>query len=340
MSTAFTTITTTKPATRMFKVATLNEICGGVNERYYAVYGGTLNRTPIVNGTALQSWRFWGGGSVEDGYGLQGKIENLVLNGFYYDPVATYSGQATIPPYTLSGFRIAAGIPSGFRRATTKPADWTDYADPAFSYGTMIKGDIIGPWILVDLQRALSAMIRTKITITASSLSGHGRGSEWAWEGTAADALAAAKTDYAGQSWGEVSAGYQCYGVLYKHSDPPSEEWISYCARRSCIVGLTDARLAAIYQTIACYEMYSAIAEGTTYVNADGYGGTEDRYKFVETLALNNVSTRSRTGGEIGYSANEPFAACAVSAAGGDLQFAGIELSAVAWLPNWDFTHI
>jgi len=65
----------------------------------------------------------------------------------------------TFPHFTLIDFRAVAGLhPDGFRRATEMPEDWTDLNDPAYSYGLMKRGDIVGPWILVDMQNALSAM--------------------------------------------------------------------------------------------------------------------------------------------------------------------------------------
>ena len=61
--------------------------------------------------------------------------------------------------YTLSTFRAEAGLDSGgFRRATEWPADWTNPADPAYSFGKITRGDIIGPWIFEDLQKAFDAM--------------------------------------------------------------------------------------------------------------------------------------------------------------------------------------
>lgn len=48
--------------------------------------------------------------------------------------------------------------PLSFRRATTWPTNWTDIGDAAFSYGKITAGDIIGPWIFDDLQKALNGL--------------------------------------------------------------------------------------------------------------------------------------------------------------------------------------
>jgi len=57
--------------------------------------------------------------------------------------------------FTLGTFRAAAGLhPDGFRRAT----EWDGVNDPEWQYGIMQPGDVIGPWIIEDLQKALSAL--------------------------------------------------------------------------------------------------------------------------------------------------------------------------------------
>lgn len=56
--------------------------------------------------------------------------------------------------YTLESFAAAAGLqyPDLWRRRTTVDGD--------FIYGRMQSGDIIGPWIIEDLQKALGALTR------------------------------------------------------------------------------------------------------------------------------------------------------------------------------------
>jgi len=57
---------------------------------------------------------------------------------------------------------IAGKCPCTSSRFSVMPADWTDYADPAFIYGIASDGDVIGPWLLSDLQAALNVLWRTK----------------------------------------------------------------------------------------------------------------------------------------------------------------------------------
>lgn len=50
-----------------------------------------------------------------------------------------------------------------FRRATTPPTNWLNPSDPAYSYGVMQARDIIGPWIMHDLQRVFNWMLWTRV---------------------------------------------------------------------------------------------------------------------------------------------------------------------------------
>jgi hypothetical protein len=41
------------------------------------------------------------------------------------------------------------------------PQDWTDIGDPAFLYGDMQAGDVIGPWVFYWLQKGLNVLLWT-----------------------------------------------------------------------------------------------------------------------------------------------------------------------------------
>lgn len=55
---------------------------------------------------------------------------------------------------------ISGGERTHFRRVTgtNLPADWTDFGDAAYSQGLMQVGDVIGPWIMYDLQAVLNKL--------------------------------------------------------------------------------------------------------------------------------------------------------------------------------------
>ena len=57
----------------------------------------------------------------------------------------------------------AAGIGSGFRRATTLPTcDWETYGAWNQSYGIIQAGDIIGPWLFKNMQAIFTALTITR----------------------------------------------------------------------------------------------------------------------------------------------------------------------------------
>lgn len=112
----------------------------------------------------------WGGWYEWQRY-IAGNLASLFI-----PTMDDYTGQ-TVANYAAddSQFFEDAGIspvgasPYGFRRATAwDPAtsDWTNIADPMFSYGYAQPGDILGPWIMVDLQNALSALKHTLQSVT------------------------------------------------------------------------------------------------------------------------------------------------------------------------------
>jgi hypothetical protein len=113
------------------------------------------------------------------------------------------------PFFTLVDFKYASGLVGGadsgggatvgWRRATTKPADWTDYEDAAYGYGVIQAGDIRGPWFFEDLQKALDSM-RWSVMVNPSrtewqSRVGTGTGED------ANEAISEASDDYTTSGW-------------------------------------------------------------------------------------------------------------------------------------------
>jgi len=101
---------------------------------------------------------------------LQGWIETNCLS--FIDHVSgPLTGDNTAFLYfTLATFRAAAGLHAdGFRRSTD---------GSSFSYGQMQPGDIIGPWIFEDLQKAFSVLRWRLLTFTTPSFTGYKRSGE------------------------------------------------------------------------------------------------------------------------------------------------------------------
>ena len=127
-----------------------NEIVLAYSERRQCV--GDSAVAALAPGGNVQDTAFW--------TAMQGWVEANCIYFVDDDSFSTSTEYTNVNAiaYTLSNFRTAAEITSGFRRATSWPTDWTDYGDAAYSYGRIQSGDIIGPWIYDDLQKAFDAL--------------------------------------------------------------------------------------------------------------------------------------------------------------------------------------
>jgi hypothetical protein len=136
-------------------------------------------------------------------------------------PLATdfYDGQDTITMWTFANLMtaVAGGVAStSFRATTDYPDDWTDYSDAAFSQAKIAVGDILGPWILADLQKAFNMLIWTRhyYEFTREGENNRKNGgatSEASW----AAAKAAAETAYAGSTYTDGTCLVWSHGDYY-----------------------------------------------------------------------------------------------------------------------------
>lgn len=110
------------------------------------------------------------------------------------------------------------------------PADWTDYADAAYSYGPVQPGDILGPWLWADLQAGINPLVWT----TAESVAWLG-GQASTGAGTGATdgaAKGAASSDFAanlGDANGSPTATSVVSGPF---GTPPDEYYTAGLARQ------------------------------------------------------------------------------------------------------------
>jgi hypothetical protein len=150
----------------------LDELMLSVRERQLALYWVVNPVSASINaGQDIQSVSFWST--------LQGAVNAMCSafnpsspydTGGFIDEDYELEGSTAPTYFTTSALYTKAGIPSGFRRVEIGkkyPSDWTDYNDPSFTYGTIGIGDVIGPWLIVDLQKVLT------ILTTVSSYCGH-----------------------------------------------------------------------------------------------------------------------------------------------------------------------
>lgn len=157
----------------------MNELIDAYNERRL-VHGDSPPASNVVAGDDYQSPATIGGmqewiqndafqwGGYNYGYWLDWTLSDS--NDEYVGittPSPNFPPQFVGVPTDLTDFYTKAGMnPSGFRRAIEwDPAvdDWTDIYDPMFfDFGSCEGGDIIGPWLYDDLQKAFSALRWTK----------------------------------------------------------------------------------------------------------------------------------------------------------------------------------
>lgn len=202
MASTFTNITTD---TDLQDKDLHNELRAAFNERYYAHTESLLYSTDIVAGDDIQAQSYW--------QTYQDDLESMATSAPWFDPTFDPDGETGIGNWDIDAWRTAANIASGFRRVTGSswPADWTDYDDPAYSYGTIQAGDIIGPWLFVDLQRGLSALTHSwwQLQELGQGITSAQRGGI-GMDGDCQDALDAALADWLANSWAGSSLSASC----------------------------------------------------------------------------------------------------------------------------------
>lgn len=274
----------------------------------------------------------------------------------------TITGSSDIPVFDLESFRDVAGLHAdGWRRATSwDPAtdDWTDLEDAMWSrdgngFGEMEAADIIGPWILDDLQKAFDAL-RWRLKLV-----NHGGSAQWnAFTnvyyrecdgidsgGDCAAALAAALADWSANSWQSgagscpnptIPAGpsgrsaYYDGGSFYRFS---SLRWKgqAYVSSIPLVSGLT-------YDWVAYLKLYGG-GIWPTWNDYDGTGMAQNAYSQLDSGAGASASSITSS---IVFGADDtcplsksPSLGCPV----GSNVVEGIFSGDVGWVIKWGFTH-
>lgn len=132
------------------ETATFHDLVGELAlafyQRRHALLGPDDWIGSLQDNRDIQIWSYWAG------------LQTMLLNMTGRPNWVKYKSYSTWPPPVYASeeeIYAAAGLPStGFRRATA----WDGVNDPAWQYGKMQAGDIIGPWIIEDLQKYLSVL--------------------------------------------------------------------------------------------------------------------------------------------------------------------------------------
>lgn len=102
--------------------------------------------------------------------GIEEMADDLWINNG--SALSTYEEQSSYPTtMSLAQAMTAAGLTaSGYWRRISEggaqPSTWTNYSAAGWSYGNITDKDLAGPWLFKDLQLALSALTRAKLTHT------------------------------------------------------------------------------------------------------------------------------------------------------------------------------
>lgn len=240
--------------------------------------------------------------------GMQASVEGLLA---YYAQHAyasgDFSGLDDVPDWDndgdWSGFEAEAGCRL-WRRATSWDPDggddWTDPDDDFYATpGRAQAGDILGPWIIDDLQKAISCLQWTFVNDSIPR-PGDDTGYWYPTLGEGADCAAAvADYDWGSSSWG--SGGSQLYrarGALISGST-----WYVEGARNK------SRPLYYTWDAVECaIDIYYAFSapSSDTFADLDGLGAVEDDGLLLfETLAADQAETRQ--GSWIGDTNVDPF---------------------------------
>lgn len=300
MGAAFTAVGT-GAAYDPFSLSIANEIVLAYSERAQAIgHDAVPNR---VAGDDAHSVAFWATEAVTPPLGMQTWIETYYGKFINHDlaVAGNFDTQASIPVYTLTTFRAVAGLnASGFRRLTTfNPA--LTWANQAFSYGKAEVGDIFGPWIYEDLQKAFIAMKWTTSSITTGEYeimqSSYGQPRNC---GTATTQQAAGwPVAWSATSWkAYMAAGYLRYTII--HPALPIV-WTCTGFRQRHRAGLTVPTFSPVsigihyYLVTPTFKYTGSVPSSSTYQDLDGYGA-EDTMKFWEEYAEDPLKPASRGG--------------------------------------------
>lgn len=265
----FTTITGTQD---LQALSIINEIMNAYSERSQAIWGSSV--ADIVAGTDIQDHAFW--------ETIQTWCETNCTS--FVDHTATIIGETSVPMFTLTTWQDVAGIPNGFRRVEGDlwPTDWTDYGNSAFTYGRIQAGDILGPWLWVDLQNAFKALKWTLLSDSVGGAVAGNRQYKYVYtEGTKAQH----EIDWQNASWSDTTER-NVYGANSYYQTVPVEFYESGRLRAKSQINVPTFLNSS-------YDLYVVfIRTAPNWCDFDGLGAIEDKLFLFDSGAASNTSPR------------------------------------------------
>jgi len=288
----------------------LNELVGAWSERRQAIGQSAVD--DVAAGDDIQAVTFW--------KAMQDWIEDECDNFFNHDD--TIEGASSVPMFDVAGLRTAAGLnASGFRRATVwepdTPPDWE--TDVSFSYGKMQAGDIIGPWIFDDLQKAFDALrwtTKNPTSKTGNFYFGSGLGNDFDEAKTACLA-----------DWEDTGTHSDDYDIVFY---VPSSYPDAMGGSRKDAQYTVSSIPTMVSHTADFASKFGASATGSFY-DYDGVAGTEDLYSVWHSFTSASASSRAAyIGGNLGVCPVELYSASGTY---------GIKASGTVLVLKWDFEY-
>jgi hypothetical protein len=244
--------------------------------------------------------------------------------------------------FTLATWRAVAGI-TGFRRAS----DWDGENDPTWlAEGTAQKGDILGPWIFEDLQKAFSALRWTLYDSTAYTgygMSGEGGDPPYPYEydGSMAAARGAAEGSYtaSGGTGGFAKCSATGLYVIYVE-DPPiprsvfsaglETNWGSVTMPKASTFS-GNSRSADLYFLTIAFS-FGGGSEDLTFNLFNDFTATKDELSVVESFG----DTMDELSASFGDDTKAPWG----PSPGVDrLAVDGYRVTRMSFVVKWNFTN-
>lgn len=280
----------------------VNELHLAIKERLIAAFD-TVDpeiNDPIPVGTDIQSVAFW-----------QGILDTISTNCIYFLRI-----DSPLPfpeTYSVSSLATTAGINSA------GPRHSSDFS--TFEYGwSCTEGEIIGPWLIEDIQKLLSVM---RWTLRHSTDSTNG----WSKSITEND-VATANTNWAASSPGSGD------GVLYRAEvlvlGPVTETRIK-----------AQPTLSGIPTTNPCSKDIWADTvtslPGSTFYDIDGVGLTDGVVFFIGSVGSGAFSTC--TGPYITATEEAPFITMGIVDPADPVWKSCVVAGNTSWILKWTFTN-
>ena len=244
--------------------------------------------------------------------------------------------------FSPTSFFAAAGIPTqGWRRATTWDVtinDWTDTNDAMYAFGNVSGGDIIGPWLMDDLQKAFVVLTNTVNREVQNATNSPQVKYVQGPDGTnCTEGRTLHLANWATNNWTTPANSRPYQAFARKDSFERSFNSEREYAAQDTAIGCSDI-------TNECDVYFRADPPvNQVFLDVDGLGMASNKWWKLETLAAAAGNRRVHsvpTAVTNAFATNSPVEAVNPLVCDGVNDWAqGVTVTNVAFLLKWDFTY-